>query len=161
MGDSEHNFRQIMKPTQTKKVADDSSLKTENSYLKSKIDKMADELEENLKTIENLEKNLGKTKKDDSQELEKLKNDFISTEKQLDSERNENKEFQATIKKLEAEILYLEKRSETIKFLELTIGLIFFKTQGALAVIILLTYQVMFEPIMKTIHAPPYEPYSN
>ena len=127
MGDSEHNFRQIMKPTQTKKVADDSSLKTENSYLKSKIDKMADELEENLKTIENLEKNLGKTRDDDSQELEKLKNDLISTEKQLDTERNENKELQATIKKLEAEILYLEKRSETIKFLELTIGHIFFK----------------------------------
>ena len=113
-----------MKPTSTKKVADDSTLKTENSYLKSKIDKMADELEENLKTIQNLEKNLGKTKEDDSQELEKLKNDLISTEKQLDSERNENKEFQATIKKLEAEILYLEKRSETIKFLELTMGLI-------------------------------------
>ena len=113
-----------MKPTSTKKVADDSTLKTENSYLKSKIDKMADELEENLRTIQKLEKNLGKTKEDDSQELEKLKNDLISTEKQLDSERNENKEFQATIKKLEAEILYLEKRSETIKFLELTMGLI-------------------------------------
>ena len=113
-----------MKPTSTKKVADDSTLKTENSYLKSKIDKMADELEENLKTIQKLEKNLGKTKEDDSQELEKLKNDLISTEKQLDSERNENKEFQETIKKLEAEILYLEKRSETIKFLELTMGLI-------------------------------------
>ena len=116
-----------MKPTPTKKVADESSLKTENSYLKSKIDKMADELEQNLKTIENLEKNLGKTKEDDSQELEKLKNDLISTEKQLDSERNQNKEFQATIKKLEAEILYLEKRSETIKFLESTMGLILFK----------------------------------
>ena len=115
-----------MKPTPTKKVADDSTLKTENSYLKSKIDKMADELEENLKTIQKLEKNLGKTKEDDSQELEKLKNDLISTEKQLDSERNENKEFQETIKKLEAEILYLEKRSETIKFLELTMGLILF-----------------------------------
>ena len=115
-----------MKPTPTKKVADDSTLKTENSYLKSKIDKMADELEENLKTIRKLEKNLGKTKEDDSQELEKLKNDLISTEKQLDSERNENKEFQETIKKLEAEILYLEKRSETIKFLELTMGLILF-----------------------------------
>ena len=113
-----------MKPTSTKKVADDSTLKTENSYLKSKIDKMADELEENLRTIQKLEKNLGKTKEDDSQELEKLKNDLISTEKQLDSERNENKEFQETIKKLEAEILYLEKRSETIKFLELTMGLI-------------------------------------
>ena len=113
-----------MKPSPTKKVADDSTLKIENSYLKSKIDKMADELEENLKTIQKLEKNLGKTKEDDSQELEKLKNDLISTEKQLDSERNENKEFQATIKKLEAEILYLEKRSETIKFLELTMGLI-------------------------------------
>ena len=115
-----------MKPTPTKKVADDSSLKTENSYLKSKIDKMADELEENLKTIRKLEKNLGKTKEDDSHELEKLKNDLISTEKQLDSERNENKAFQATIKKLEAEILYLEKRSEAIKFLELTMGLILF-----------------------------------
>ena len=113
-----------MKPTSTKKVADDSTLKTENSYLKSKIDKMANELEENLRTIQKLEKNLGKTKEDDSQELEKLKNDLISTEKQLDSERNENKEFQETIKKLEAEILYLEKRSETIKFLELTMGLI-------------------------------------
>ena len=115
-----------MKPSPTKKVADDSTLKIENSYLKSKIDKMANELEENLRTIQKLEKNLGKTKEDDSQELEKLKNDLISTEKQLDSERNENKEFQETIKKLEAEILYLEKRSETIKFLELTMGLILF-----------------------------------
>ena len=102
-----------MKPTPAKQPVDESKLKSENSYLKSKIDKLADELEENSRTIQNLQTNIGKNE-GYSEELDEMRKIMISTEKELNTEKDQNKDLQATITKLESEILYLEKRGKCL-----------------------------------------------
>ena len=101
-------------------------IEKENEFLKSKIEKMALELEKEASNSQKIEKQ-SENEEQITKELEKMKNKLekvtqesqeneTKLENELKNEIQRSQEMQIQIKKLNSEIVFLEKKGKNIDF---------------------------------------------